>query len=111
MTAIPSAPVDAETASLLALVHADPIHERDVATVCGGIVQVARDFGEVDPNMLRLWLHDERGNCRVHPNVIGATVQALASRGRLVFSHFTVTRFSRSGNNGRPARVWKLTSP
>lgn len=112
MTAtIPSAPVDATTASLLDLIDADPIHADDKATVTAAIEATAADAdGLVDPNALRRRLYNEHG-CIVTPNVIGTTVRNLCQSGRLVFSHWVVTEGSTSGNNGRPAKAYRLQSP
>jgi len=109
-SAIPSAPVDDRTASLLALVSGDPIHAEDRRRVVEAIEQVAADFNnEIDPNVLRSWLTDEHGNSTVYPNVIGAVIQALAKRGVLTPDGWVVTTGSRSGNSGRPARRWRYT--
>ena len=109
MTTIPSAPVDWQTASLLDLIDADRIHADDKATVIAAIEATARDnAGLVDPNELRRRLYNEHG-CIVTPNVIGTTVRNLARSGRLVFSHWVVTEGSTSGNNGRPAKAYRLT--
>ena len=107
--AIPSAPVDDDTASLLALVGTDRIHADDCRTVIEGILETARhNAGVVDPNMLREWLRDERGECIVYPATIGATVSALRHRGVLEPVGWVVTEGSTSGNNGRPARLYAL---
>ena len=108
MTTIPSAPVDAHTASLLDLIDADRIHADDKATVIAAIEATAAEAdGLVDPNALRRRLYNAHG-CIVHPNVIGTTVRNLARSGRLVFSHWVVTEGSTSGNDGRPARAYRL---
>ena len=109
--AIPSAPVDADTASLLALIRADRIHADDCATVVAAIQRTAAEnAGTVDPNRLRVLLHNEHG-CIVHPPVIGATVSALRHRGVLEPTGWVVTEGSRSGNDGRPARTYRLRRP
>lgn len=109
---IPSAPVDADTASLLALISSDRIHADDARTVVEGIVETCRhNDGVMDPNMLRAWLRDEWGGCMVYPPIIGATVQALSRKGVLKPSGWVVTTGSTSGNNGRPARSYRLTKP
>lgn len=106
---IPSAPVDAATASLLDLIAYDPIHQRDRATVVAAVVRTAQDNGGVvDPNHLRPLLWNEHG-CTVDPHVIGATVRALSLSGALVFTGWVETTGSTSGNNGRPARAYRLT--
>jgi uncharacterized alpha-E superfamily protein len=102
-------PVDARTASLLALIDGDPIHADDRRKVVEAIQQVAADFGGiVSPNHLRVLLTDRRGNSTVYPNVIGAVVRTLAARGVLTFDGWVVTTGSRSGNTGRPARRYRF---
>ena len=106
--AIPSAPVDDATASLLALVGGDRIHADDARTVVEAIRRTAAEnAGTVDPNRLRRLLHNEHG-CIVHPPVIGATVAALRHRGVLEPTGWVVTEGSTSGNNGRPAPTYRL---
>lgn len=106
--AIPSAPVDDDTASLLALIGTDRIHADDCATVVDAIIRTARmNAGTVDPNRLRALLHNAHG-CIVHPPTIGATVSALRHRGVLEPLGWVVTEGSTSGNNGRPARTYRL---
>lgn len=111
LTGIPSAPVDDRTASLLALLEGDPIHSDDRRRVVEAIQQAARDdmFDRVDPNAVRALLTDEHGNSTVYPACIGAVVQSLARRGVLRADGWVVTTGSRSGNNGRPARRYRLT--
>ena len=102
----PSAPIDQPTADTLALMTLDPSHRTDRDVIAAAIETVAaRSGGVVDPNELRAEVHG-----LVQPQVIGATVQALAKRGRLVHAGWTVTTGSTSGNTGRPARVWRLTT-
>lgn len=100
----PSAPVDAETQSTLDLMTLDPSHRTDRDIITAAIETVAaRNGGDVDPNELRAEVHG-----LVQPNVIGATVNALARSGRLVHSGWVITRGSTSGNDGRPARKYRL---
>ena len=107
---IPHAPVDPRTAALLDLIAGDPIHESDRDIVEEGVREVARLFdGEVDPNVLREWLRDEHGNCVVYPAVIGATVNAMKRRGDLIEDGWVITEGSTTGNNGKPARRYRLT--
>ena len=106
--AIPSAPVDDATASLLALISADRIHADDARTVVEAIRRTAAEHaGTVDPNALRALLWNEHG-CIVHPPVIGATVSALRHKGVLEPTGWVVTEGSTTGNNGRPARTYRL---
>ena len=112
MGAFPSAPVDADTASLLDLIDGDPIHERDRATVVAAILEDANTHcGELDPNRLRVLLTDERGDYRVYPAVVGATVFSLRSRGVLIPEGWTLSLDKRSGNSGKPIRTYRVITP
>lgn len=103
MTTYPSAPVDQQTADTLALMNLDLVHRTDREIILDAIETVAaRHGGTVDPNELRRLVSG-----RVQPNVIGATIQGLAKQGYLVPHGFTITTGSTSGNDGRPARVWR----
>jgi hypothetical protein len=112
MTATPhAAPVDADTASLLALVEGDPVHERDRAVILAAIIQTARDHsGIVDPNALRALLTNEHGTV-VYPAVIGAVIASLRHRGVLREAGWVITKGSRSRNGGKPQRRWALHLP
>jgi hypothetical protein len=109
-----AAAIDAHTRSVLALMDIDPIHHGDRLTVIQAIVEtaLAREDRLADPNEWRPQLLDERGDCRVHPNVIGATVASLRAAGVLVWDElperWVITTGSTSGNNGKPARVYRL---
>ena len=104
-----SRPVDARTASLLALIHGDPVHAADRARVVDAIVETAgANYGLVDPNVLRLRLQDADGDSLVYPAVVGAVVAALRHRGVLKPAGWVVTTGSQSGNNGRPAMSYWL---
>ena len=100
----PSAPIDAQTQDTLDLLTLDPSKRTDRDIITAAIETVAaRNGGDVDPNELRAEVHG-----LVQPNVIGATVNALARSGRLVHSGWVITRGSTSGNDGRPARKYYL---
>lgn len=100
---IPSAPVDQPTADTLALLDGDLVHRTDREVIIAAIEDVAAENGgRVDPNELRRVIAGQ-----VQPQVIGAVVQGLARRGHLEPDGFTITEGSSSGNNGRPARVWR----
>lgn len=106
MSTYPNAPVDQQTADTLALMRLDPSHRTDRQIVADAIETVAaRNGGDVDPNELRAEVHG-----LVQPNVIGATIQGLAKRGHLIPTGWTVTTGSTSGNNGRPARTYRLAT-
>lgn len=107
MTTYPSAPVDTQTADTLSLMTLDPSHRTDRQIILDAIETVAaRNGGEVDPNELRGEVHG-----LVQPNVIGATVYALKCAGRLVpTGEWVITTNSTSGNGGKPARKYRLTS-
>jgi hypothetical protein len=110
MTAYPSAPVDAATADLLDLIASDRLHADDSATVVAAIRATAAEHaGVVDPNRVRALLRNEHGSV-VTPQVIGATYQALAKAGVLVADGWVITEGSTSGNNGRPARRYRLVA-
>lgn len=113
MTALSIAkPVDAKTASLLALIAGDPIHATDRATVCDAIIATAgANHGLVDPNRLRALLTDTDGQSRVYPAVIGAVVCALRHKGVLAFAGYVDTTGSRSGNTGKLARSYWFRAP
>ena len=110
MTAQPvAAPVDAETASLLALIAGDPIHATDRATITAAIVEAAhRGNGVVSMNTVRTRLWNEHGSV-VYPKVVGAVVAALRHQGVLVPAGWEVTEGSRSGNTGKPCRSYTYT--
>ena len=109
--AIPSAPVDAQTASLLELIASDRIHADDAARVVAAIVRTAQDNdGTVDPNALRALLWNEHG-CIVKPPVIGATISALRHARTLEPAGWVPTEGSTTGNNGRPACVYRYHAP
>ena len=101
-----AAPVDAPTASLLDLIDADPVHTDDRATVVDAVRRTAAAHGGlVDPNELRVLLHNEHG-CIVTPGVIGATIHALKRAGVLRFAGWVETTGSTTGNNGKAARAY-----
>ena len=106
MTTYPSAPIDAPTADTLALMTVDPSHRTDRDVIVAAIETVAaRSGGVVDPNELRAEVHG-----LVEPHTIGATVNALARTGRLVATgEWVITSNSTTGNNGKPARKYRLT--
>lgn len=104
MTTYPSAPIDQRTADTLALIDMDLVHRTDRQIVIDAIETVAaRHGGDVDPNELRGELHG-----LVYPKTIGATIQGLVKRGRLVVTGWTVTTGSTTGNNGKPSRTYRL---
>ena len=107
-----AAPVDADTASVLATVATDRIHEDDAARVEAAIEQAAREHGgRVSLNDVRALLHNEHGST-VYPPVIGATVNALKRAGRLVFEdEWEITTGSTTGNNGRAQRAYRWRAP
>ncbi|MFD4250402.1 hypothetical protein ACFWQL_11750 [Amycolatopsis thermoflava] len=103
-TTYPSAPVDAETASLLRLIAGDPLHAEDRAAVARAILAAAAaDGGRVDPNQVR-----KRIPATVYPRVIGAVYQALARAGVLQSEGWTISDDRRGRNSGRPARVYRM---
>lgn len=102
---LPTKPVDADVASLLALIAGDPIHERDREVIVQAIVDTAREGGGlVDPNALRAKLADSS----VFPNLLGAVTRSLSTHGVLSFVGFCETTGSKSGNNNKAGRVWRL---
>ena len=102
-----AAPVDAETAALLALIAGDPKHATDRATITAEIVAAARrGNGVVSMNTVRSRLWNDYGSV-VYPKVIGAVVASLRHQGVLVPAGWEVTEGSRTGNNGRPTRCYK----
>jgi len=106
--------IDEHTRSVLALMDIDPIHATDRTTVIRAIVEtaLAREDRLADPNEWRPRLLDEHGVSVVHPNVIGATVASLRAAAVLVWDElperWVITSGSTSGNNGKPARVYRL---
>lgn len=103
MSTYPSAPIDEDTQGTLDLLNLDPGHHVDRQIILDAIETVAADGGGlIDPNELRGHLYG-----RVEPKVIGATIQGLARRGHIEPAGWTTTQGSASGNNGRPARVWR----
>lgn len=105
MTTYPSAPVDQPTADALALINMDLVHRTDRDLILDAIQAVADPEGLINPNRLRQELHG-----RVYPKTIGATIQGLAKQGHIEPAGWTVTQGSTTGNNGRPARVWRWIS-
>jgi len=99
-------PVDADTASRLDLIDADPLHSDDRATVIDAVRTTALAHGGlVDPNNLRPLLYNQHG-CVVAPGCIGATIHALKRAGVLSFAGWVETTGSTSGNNGKQARAY-----
>lgn len=111
LSMFPSAPVDDDTASLLALIAGDPIHEADRARVVQAIRDTARDHGgQVDPNVVRRRLTCAHG-LTVYPRVIGAVYNALARSGRLVVDGWIVSSDVAGKNAGKPCRRYRLVQP
>ncbi|GAB3888989.1 hypothetical protein [Terrabacter terrigena] len=109
-----AAAIDDHTRSVLALMDIDPIHASDRLTVIRAVVEtaLAREDRLADPNEWRPKLLDGDGVSTVHPNTIGATVASLRAAGVLVWDElperWVITTGSTSGNNGKPARVYRL---
>ncbi|OXM73073.1 MULTISPECIES: hypothetical protein [Amycolatopsis] len=102
----PSAPVDADTESILQLVAGDPLHEDDRAAVVRAILAAAAaDGGRVDPNAVRKLIPDN-----VYPRVIGATYLTLAKKGLLVVDGWTVSEDRAGRNTGKPCRLYRLNT-
>jgi len=112
LTGVPASGVDAETGSLLALIAGDPCHARDRAVIVAAIVAEARARdGRVDPNGLRLRLtHPKTGALTVTPVVIGAVIRSLAVKGALHAVGWTENTDVKSGNGGKPSRIWRLVA-
>ena len=99
-------PVDARTASLLALIDSDPIHADDRAVIVAAIRKTATEHGGlVDPNNLRPLLHNQHGSI-VAPGSIGAAFHALRRCGALRFAGWVETTGSSTGNNRKQARAY-----
>jgi hypothetical protein len=112
LTGVPVSGVDPETGSLLALIAGDPCHARDRAVIVAAIVAEARARdGRVDPNILRDRLtHPKTGALIVTPVVIGAVIRSLAVKGALQVAGWTECTKRKSGNGGKPQRVWRLVA-
>lgn len=107
---LPSAPVDQHTADVLALMRVDPIHDRDRARIIAAILSDAVSHrGMVDPNRVRAALTDRHGDLTVNPPVVGATYHGLARKSVIVPAGWVVNN-DRSGNAGKPARLYRLSS-
>jgi hypothetical protein len=109
---VPACGVDPETADLLALMSADPIHARDREVIIAAIVAEARgNLGRVNPNSLRDRLtHPKTGALTVTPVVVGAVIRALSVKGALTPAGWTECTRVLGGNRGKPQRVWRLVN-
>jgi hypothetical protein len=110
LTGVPASGVDPETADLLALIAGDPCHARDRAVIVAAIVAEAHShLGRVNPNRLRDRLtHPKTGALTVTPVVVGAVIRSLAVKGALQTAGWTECTYVKSGNGGKPQRVWRL---
>ncbi len=107
----PSAPVDDGTASLLALLNGDPIHDGDRQRICQAIRDTAlTNNGRVNPNVVRRRL-TYNGALMVYPRIVGAVYHSLARAGVLVPDGWTVSDDRSGGNRGKPARLYRLVTP
>lgn len=104
---LPSGPVDDYTRSILELIDGDPIHEDDRAAIVRAIFDAADAAdGEIDPNIVRPHIPTW-----VQPRVVGATYNALATRGVIAWTGEWVTSDdSRGRNSGKPARLYRLVT-
>ena len=110
MTTYPSSPVDSLTADTLALIAGDPIHSRDRELIVRAVhAEAAENAGEIDPNRLRARLTGEHG-LMVTPCMVGPTIQALCKAGVIRKAGYVITTGSTSGNSGRPAPCYVMTS-
>jgi hypothetical protein len=102
----PSGPVDADTQSLLDLLHGDPLHETDRAAVVAAILAAAAaNEGRVDPNRVRALIPDS-----VFPRVTSAVYNSLARKGVLTVDGWTVSEDASGRNVGKPCRLYRLHS-
>jgi len=98
-----AAGVDPHTAAILDLIAGDPIHDRDREAVVDAIRAAVKPDGTVSSN-------DWRGliPAWVYSRVVGATVNALASRGVMVRTgEWVVSDDHRGRNSGKPTRVYR----
>ena len=112
LTGVPASGVDAETADLLALMAGDPVHARDREVIVAAIVAEAHShLGRVNPNSLRdRLINPKTGALTVTPVVIGAVIRSLAVKGALQTAGWTECTHVKSGNGGKPQRVWRLVA-
>lgn len=108
---VPGHSVDDRTRELLLLIAGDPVHDADRRRIVTEIVRDAHGHGgKVDMNRVRARLSDARGNLTVYPRVIGAVVQALATKKVLLPNGYVVNTDHKGGNAGRPLRAWRLAN-
>lgn len=117
LPATPPAPKPAGplVASICALMLGDPIHAADRQRIVTAIVTDAREHdGTVDPNRVRARLTrvnaDGSTDLVVYPRLIGTVYSGLASKGVLEFAGWIDSTDVRGGNNGKPARSYRLTT-
>ena len=102
------APVDDETADLLALIDADRIHTDDRHKIDVAIKQVAAEHGGVvDPGRVRALLTNEHG-LTVYPRVLSARYSVLTRAGVLEVDGWTTNTDKAGGNYGKPQRLYRL---
>ena len=109
---VPRATVDERTASLLALIAGDPLHQRDREVIVAAIVAEAEEHeGRVNPNRVRerLRLPGSR-EFAVYPRVIGAVYLSLKAHGYLEQDRdrWVTSTDAPGGNAGKPTPVYRL---
>lgn len=87
-----------------ALVFGDPRHAEERAAVIDAIeTDAAAHSGHVDPNRVRALIPSW-----VNPRVVGATYNALRTRGRLVRDEFTTSTDRHGRNVGKMQPTYRL---
>jgi hypothetical protein len=102
-------PLPDQTAAILDCVSGDPIHARDRARVIAAIVADAEEHDdEIDADRVRARLVTDDGQLIVYPRLLSALYGHLARAGVIQFDHWKTSEDAHGGNQGRPARVWRL---
>lgn len=107
-TTTPPAPgvLDERTAALLEQLSGAPEYAPARRVIVAAIVATGRaNAGIVDPNRVRAALAGKV----VPPRLVGALYAALVSRGVLEFVGWTTSDDVAGGNQGKPARRYRLT--
>ena len=100
---------DERTTQLLAVIAGDPAHAEDRRRVVAAIVADAdANGGVVDPNRVRVALTNDHG-IDVTPQVLSATYSALRCAGAIEAIGWGQNTDTRSGNSGKPLRVYRMT--
>lgn len=105
---LPTTGAGRDTGAVLALLHGDPLHERERHRIAAAILADGQDHGgEVDADRVRTALTGPHG-LTVFPRLLSSSYAGLARAGVLAHTGWKVSEDRTGGNAGRPARVWRL---